>query len=302
MYLTPEVIAAFVKKGLEYAQKLGEPLPEPRWEVEKKRLIEHNQDDEFYMLTNLKTLKVTWHHNMNRLLGYNNAAEFDESFYDELVHPYILHYFNAFALGMYEVVFKGKDELSYMSHRYKITVPFRKADGQYICVQQITYPCQFDAKGQLVTYYTRYIVNNNGYLGEPLQPSIFFNNKIEHNFVGRLHQEAANVLSIGDQKAMFTRDELKVLKEAYKIRHEKARYSRNDLLQSKFKFSIKHANTSIKQKAQLIFVKSLDNMPKPTPLSNFDSCLPKLDDVYLIAEFLQHSGILDVMDIKLRNG
>jgi hypothetical protein len=300
MYLTPEVITAFNKKQKEYADRLGEPLPEPRWEAEKKRLIEHNQDDEFYFLVNLKTLKITWHHNMNKILGYDKEPEFDESFFDELVHPYILHYFNAFALGMYDVVFEGKDELSYMNLRYKITVPFRKANGQYVTVQQISYPCEFDAQGQLVTHYSRYIVNNHSYIGEPLQPSIQFNNEVDDHLMARLYQNTANLMSIGNPKAMFTRDEVKVLHEAYKISHEKT-YTRSKLLQDKFKFTVRHKNVSIKQKTEFMLFNHLEQIPKPDPLSNYETCLPKFEDVYQIAQFLQHAHILPLIDIKLRN-
>lgn len=297
MFLSTKCLAELEEKQLSYAQQLGELLPEPRWEADKKKIIDENRDDEFHLLVNMKKIKITWHHNLSKCLGYNVDQELDDSFFDVLIHPFILDYYNAFAIAMHDLIIEAKDKISYMNMRYKITVPMRKADGDYTCVQQIIYPTQFDTKGHVYFYYVRYIMNGT-YLGQPLQPTIMLDREVLYESVKRFHQITASLMDIEDERLMFSRDELRVLEEAYKVRFEA---QRNDLLQKTMRLSIKHSNAKIKSKTKSMFITPLEKIPKQERIGNFNTCLPKLEDVYQIAEFLHHSDITHVMNYKLRN-
>jgi hypothetical protein len=296
MYRYTKSITAHDNFQLEYAQNLGEPLRNPQWERNKQHLIAEPRDDEFYLQVSLKTHQIIWHHQMNKWLGYDVKPPLQESFFDNIIHPFILPYYNAFALGMFELIRGLKGELSYNSMRYKVTVPMRNAKGEYICVQQISYPCELDAQGQVVTYWMR-CIRNDSYIGQPLQPSIMMDTQLLKDWIVHWHQFAAQFMPIDDHKRYFTRDELKVLKEAYLIRFEE---QRNKLLQQKLQLSIKHFNANIKFKVKEMFIHPLHSLPKPEPLGNFYTCLPKFNDVYQIAEFLYYSGLLDILTCQLR--
>jgi hypothetical protein len=294
MYIYPKTIALHEAFQEQYAQNLGDPLPNPQWEIDKRKLIADNRDDEFYVQVSMKTHKILWHHNMDKWLGYKVEQVLEESFFDNIVHPFILPYYNAFALGVFWLIREKKDVISKM--RYKVTIPMRNVDGEYTCIQQISYPCEFDSKGQPVTYFMRFI-HQSVYDGQSLRPTIMEDNNEVNELKILWYKLTAQLLPFEDEKQMFTRDELKVLKEAYKVRFED---KRNDLLQQKLLMSIKHHNAAIKAKTKSMFISPLDNIPKPTPLSNFYTCLPKLNDVYQISEFLHHSDMIQIIEDRLR--
>lgn len=298
MYHYTKSVVAHDNFQLQYAQQLGEPLQNPQWSMLQERfnLESELQLDEFQVQVCMKTHQILWHKNLNALLGYDLKPHLPESFFDNIIHPFILPYYNAFAFGMFEWLREAPNGIISEKFRYKITVPVRKASGEYLNMLQIASPCQCDAQGQVVTYCMRFIYCGS-YVGQPLQPVMMSHTTHLQDCMARWHQLTAAHLPIDDKQLRFTRDELKVLKEAYQVRLE---VQRNKLLKEKLHLSIKHLNASIKFKMKELFIQPLDSIPKPNPLSNFYTCLPKFNDVYQIAEFLHHSGLLEIMECQLR--
>ncbi|MBL7818601.1 MAG: hypothetical protein JNL70_26615 [Saprospiraceae bacterium] len=298
MHLKPIIINQIAGNTLAYSQKISDPVPDPRWDKYKEDLIKLNLDDEFYTLYNLKTDKIDWHHGIDKWLGYSKPDNFDALSLSKLIHPFIYDFYEGFAVGA-DVLFDSTDPiLGYMNPRYSINVPIKKADGEYKSVKQISYPVHFDKNGNVATHFNHHRINGT-YTGQPLEVGISVGDEKQEYLMPLLFNAAAAAMAYSNKKYAFTRNELRLIDAAYKVRSEK---QRNDLLHRELNFDPRNLNASIKAKTKWMFqIDKIKAMPADnTPLSNFHTCLPKLGDIYEISAFLIQSRIKPILDIKLK--
>ncbi|MBL7818600.1 MAG: hypothetical protein JNL70_26610 [Saprospiraceae bacterium] len=298
MHLRPEIINLIAESMLAYSQKVGDPVPDPRWDKYKEDLLKLNSDDEFYTLYDLKTDRIIWHHGIDKWLGYLEPDKFDVLGMSKLVHPFVYPFYEAFGIGMDTVIVNHEGILEFMNPRYSINIPVRKANGEYVSVKQISYPIHFDKNNCMVTHFNKHRINGI-YTGQPLETSISIGDEKQEHLMPIIFKAVTEIMDYTHTKYAFTRDELRLLDAAYQVRHET---KRNELLSKQFYRDIRNLNTSIVAKTKWMFqIDKIKAMPaENTPLSNFHTCLPKLGDIYDISAFLIHSRIKPVLDMKLK--
>ena len=293
-----------------YSSTVGDPIVSLHEGKLKKMiylLMRFRHHDEFYTVYNLKELGLTWDFAMDTYLGYDLTKDNykDVSFYMGLIHPFVVEWATLYMAGMYKCLLENKfDSVDYLSFRYVINLPMRKANGTYMLVKQISMPFEFDNNGLMISHInSNFIVDK--YKGEPLKPRLFhlgkrlreheeilfkecleFTNLIKQNCLSKeLNNAAKLILEIPEKDKGNLPKEL--LSKINKVRPNEKKIN----LDTVYK-------TLERIKNNLVPVFEVDkNFYDKEKVSELQSYMPDLTDHWTLIKFAHESRVLNILNL-----
>jgi hypothetical protein len=152
-----------------------------------------DQPDQFYTLTDLQKQAITWTYGIGKWLGYPEGDQtplpvnFLSSFVPAYIRPWYQVLFDAATL-----VIADDPDMSFLHHRFVISVPMKRSDNMDVLVRQFSRPCDYDLTGKAATFIHDYVIFG-AYSGQPLRLELF-----------RAEEELARLFLTRVQKLILT--------------------------------------------------------------------------------------------------
>jgi hypothetical protein len=169
----------FFMKALTH--KLGEPVHFSE-EASQKVLEDLKKDiimrQKFAVVVDVKTQKILWHLNTEKLLKYKGELTTDKFFL--LIHADFLVDFIKWAQASYIFIFQNRHLVDPLNQSSRLTIPLKMHDNKYHWVLQEVMPFQVDASNYVVTHLNIYTPLHPVEDGEKLKVNgRLFNNGFE---------------------------------------------------------------------------------------------------------------------------
>lgn len=156
------------------AQEYGPPV---RWtdaevEAHEERMRESMVfDNEFALTIDTRRCDYSFHHGVNRALGLKDDITMSE--FLAHIHPDYFIMFQRWASAVYNTVRRFKGNMTPLGQSYRIMIPIRNANGQYLQLIQTSSMLQVDKDNNMLKYFSRYYVSHRAWEQAPLRPDIF---------------------------------------------------------------------------------------------------------------------------------
>ena len=180
-------IEVIYQTNREYLQRRALSIGQPVNTEECRRTLKEieNQDqslhhafnDSFYLLIDVRQIKITWHWNADRHIKTekNNGKAFSLNLWDsvKIIHESFTPFYLAFGYASYELLNDKsiRSRIHSLSHQYTIQFPILRRDGRYWWVKQLSIPFEMDADNNLVSHLNKYTIigpYNSGSINTPL--------------------------------------------------------------------------------------------------------------------------------------
>lgn len=291
----------------ETACKWNEGRPGKMIDLIKK----FNHHDEFYTLFSVKENRLLWHWGFDTYMGYPITTEHELSidFYIGLIHPFLREWMTAFLAGIQKTVMdKTLSNIEFLTTRYCINLPMRKANGNYMFIKQFSMPFTFDKNGIMESYLNCHIIVDK-YKGEPLKPRIFHMEKRNKADEMLVKQAAAHFLNIPKANLLTPQ-----LLSAIKIFKEATQNKKGILTKvSKSKIARKNKNgenlkpetiNRYRHRIKTILLPLLqipNHNTKDKSELELLKWIPDFEETYTLIDFMLESGIVDVLEYYKAN-
>lgn len=146
-------------------------------EIKIRRVLEKlGQYDEYYLVIDLREMKIDWEFGVMSALGYHISDENTWTLRKqyEIIHDDYYPIFAAMAMNIYPVLEQLNYSLTALGEHYVINIPLQKANGTYVWVKQMSLPLAVDANGRMIRQLNSYtIVSRFNGVNLPHTPLIF---------------------------------------------------------------------------------------------------------------------------------
>jgi len=193
---TPEELHEAIEWGrrmvIQMASQFGPPVKWTDAEVaEHERRVSEAMlfDDEFAFTIDTRVCDYSFRHGVNRALGLKDDISMSE--FMEHMHPDYFVMFQRWAGAIYRTTQRFKEKATPLGQSYRIMIPIRNSDGQYLQVIQASTMLQADAEGNMIKYMNRYYVSHQAWNFAPLRPDIFEGRHLNEEWSLDMNQEIA---------------------------------------------------------------------------------------------------------------